>query len=61
MDKINDTYPPMIAKPGTRMGKERAQAIAELQRLTGVTDTDTGAAAASTISPSAFKIEKIGK
>ena len=43
MDKINENYPPMIAKPGTRLGNERAQAIAELQRLTGV--TDAGAAA----------------
>ena len=63
MDKINDSYPPMIAKPGTRMGDERARAIAELQRLTGVADADAdaGAAPVSTISPSAFKIEKIGK
>jgi hypothetical protein len=63
MDKINDSYPPMIAKPGTRMGDERARAIAELQRLTGVADADAdaGAAPVSTISPSAFMIEKIGK
>ena len=31
MDKINETYPPMIAKPGTRLGIERAKAIAELE------------------------------
>jgi len=45
MEKINESYPPMIAKPGTRMGEERAQAIAELQRLTGVTSADIGASA----------------
>jgi hypothetical protein len=45
MDKINESYPPMIAKPGTRMGEERARAIAELQRLTGVTDAGASAPA----------------
>ena len=52
MDKINESYPPMIAKPGTRMGEERARAIAELQRITGVTSDVTptpSAGGASTI------------
>ena len=47
MDKINESYPPMIAKPGTRMGEERAKAIAELQRITGVTSPSAGASAPS--------------
>ena len=31
MDKINESYPPMISKPGTRMGIERDKAIAALE------------------------------
>ena len=31
MDKINETYPPMIAKPGTRLGIERQRAIEALE------------------------------
>jgi hypothetical protein len=31
MDKINESYPPMISKPGTRMGIEREKAIAALE------------------------------
>lgn len=44
MEKINESYPPMIAKPGTPLGKEREKAIAELQKITGFSSADAGAA-----------------
>jgi hypothetical protein len=46
MEKINESYPPMIAKPGTPLGKEREKAIAELQKITGFSSADAGAAPA---------------
>jgi hypothetical protein len=45
MDKINESYPPMISKPGTRMGIEREKAIAALEADFQRGGNDSGAAA----------------
>jgi hypothetical protein len=63
MKEIDTAYPPIIAKRDPSMASERSAAIAQLKRLTGVSDDDLGGAPSATSSalPSGVTVTEVGR
>jgi len=63
MKEIDAAYPPIIAKRDPSMASDRSAAIAQLKRLTGVSDDDLGGASSATSSalPSGITVTEVGR